>query len=115
MNERLEANKKQLLGIPWWLIVRKETTPVHWLFGGVLCWGMALAFGLASAFFMQGFFMLDEKWNDHDDIANGYTKLYSGCADWWENWLMFCVAAVPIIFLQCFGVVHIGWFHGGIV
>ena len=100
--------KRYLYGIPWWLELRKDTTPAHWAFG-FLCSGIILAFGLLAGFAMTGLFLHWEKWNDKCDGTN------QGAMDYWESFLTLSIGFVPLTILQLLGYTDISWLHGGIL
>jgi len=88
--------------IAWWLQVRKNTTPVHWLFG-FLCVFIILSFGILAGWGMMAMFAGLEWWNDYCEGTK------QGCADWWESFLTFCIGFGVLALLNYLGVITIRW------
>lgn len=109
LRRKIHANPRSLYGIPWWLEVRKETTPAHWAFGGFLCNFAIVAFGLLAGFLLMGIFGIMEYWNDWCDGTR------EGCADFWEAFWMFCMGFGIVCLFQCLSFIQIGWLHGGVI
>jgi len=61
--------------------LRKWTTPVHWLYGG-LCVFLILAFGILAGWLGMGAFAILEHWNDKEEKAHNPIYLPTGCTAW---------------------------------
>ena len=79
-------------------VLRKWTTPVHWAFG-VLCGAIAIQFfpaGLALLAISAG----NQIWNDYEEKFHKPNYLPTGCADWWEGFLTFCITMTVAVILS---------------
>jgi len=85
-----------------WIELRKNTTPVHWLYG-LLCAFLMLSWGILAGWGMMGIFALWEAWNDYCDESKG------GAYDFWESFLTFCIGQGILALLSYLGIVSIGW------
>ena len=91
-------------------ILRKWTSPVHYIYG-LLCAFFVYAFGLGFGSFMMLLFAAVELWEDYclKDRREGY-KL-EGADDWWEAFLFFVIGVSIIGLLKVIGVIEsLGWF-----
>ena len=91
-----------------WIKLRKNTTPVHWAFG-FLCAYFMVAFGLLFSLIMMGIMAGDQVWNDWEEKANKPGYKPSGCTDWWESWLTYCIGAGVVALLHHLSIVSVGW------
>lgn len=88
-------------------VLRKWTTPVHWLLGLFLglviikCWPLALL--------LLYVFERDERWNDAEEKAHDPTYLPTGCADWWECFAVMMGTFGLEVALDLAGVIAINW------
>ena len=89
--------------------LRKWTTPVHWLYGGLSAF-LILSHGIFAGWLAMGAFALWEYWNDKEEKARNPTYLPSGCADWWEAFFVFTFGYGILAILNYIGIVTIGWF-----
>jgi len=85
-----------------WLELRKHTTPIHWIYGG-LCAFVMLPFGILAGWGMMGIFAGMEYWNDYCDGTK------QGCDDWWESFVAFCIGFGVLGVLHYLGIIAIGW------
>jgi len=82
-------------------LLRKYTTPIHWLFG-VACGIMVLAFWPLSVIFMTGF-ALWERWNDENALT------CVGDMDWWESFATYFITCIVLVALDIAGKIDIPW------
>ncbi len=81
--------------------LRKRTTPIHWLVGGVdtaifvKCWPAAVAWILI--------FALLERW---DDLDHGTLQ---GDMDWWDAVIVAFIGISVVVILGFIGVISIKW------
>jgi hypothetical protein len=97
-----KLQKKQQNKLQAWIELRKNTTPVHWVYG-LLCAFLMLSWGILAGWVAMGAFAGDEAWNDWCD------RTREGCSDWWEAFLTFMVGQGVLALLSYLGVVSIGW------
>jgi len=109
MIKRLENLEKKLVAVWSWLLLRKNTTPVHWLYG-FFCAFLILEFGIVAGLVMMGIFAVMEYWNDKEEKARNKYYLPTGCADWWEAFLTFCIGYGVLALLHRLGIISIGWY-----
>jgi hypothetical protein len=88
--------------------LRKWTTPVHWLYGGLSAY-LILAHGILAGWLAMGAFALMERWNDQEEKAHNPAYLPTGCADWWEAFIIFMPGHGVLGILSDIGIVTIGW------
>jgi len=88
--------------------LRKWTTPVHWLYGG-LCVFLILAFGILAGWLGMGAFAILEHWNDKEEKAHNPIYLPTGCTDWWESFIIFMPGHGLLGILSYIGIITIGW------
>jgi hypothetical protein len=88
--------------------LRKWTTPVHWLYGA-LCAFLILSNGILAGWLAMGVFALMEIWNDKEEKARNPAYLPSGCADWWEAFIIYMPGHGVLGLLNYIGVVTISW------
>lgn len=90
------------LVIDGWELLRKPTTPIHWLYG-VFCAFLIYSFGILAGLVMILLFMLWQYWNDKNEGKR------EGHWDWWESSVTFCLSFFVLGILQSAGVVSITW------
>jgi hypothetical protein len=103
-----KLQKKQQNKLQAWIELRKNTTPVHWVYG-LLCAFLMLSWGILAGWVAMVAFGLLERWNDEEEIRNKLTKKYSGCTDFWESFVTFIPAQSVLALLSYLGIVSIGW------
>jgi len=96
-----------------WIQIRKDTTPVHWLYG-LLCALLIFTFGILYGLVMMAVFGIMEYWNDKELRARDPSYLPEGCTDWWESFVTFSVGSGVIALFQGFGLVHVSWLTGSL-
>ena len=85
-----------------YLLLRKYTTPVHWLYG-IYCAFLILSFGLLAGWGMMGIFALWEHWNDKNQ------RTHEGAMDWWESFFIFCIGQGILAILNYLGMITVRW------
>jgi len=112
------AKKAQSLIVLGWNVLRKPTTPVHWIFG-VFCAVISWQFFFAG-FALMVLFAGDELWNDKEllgrqkileehGLDSGPLYVPEGCTDWWESFLTYCLSFGVILILNFAHVLTIRW------
>ena len=91
-----------------WIELRKNTTPVHWLYGG-LCAFLILANGIVLGWLAMGAFAVLEHWNDKEEKAKDPAYIPTGCTDWWESFIVFMPGHGVISLLSYLGIIAIRW------
>jgi hypothetical protein len=87
--------------------LRKWTTSVHWAFG-LLC-------GVVSSLFFPGGIVLlaifagNQIWNDKEEKSRNKEYIRTGCTDWWESFLVFCIVFTIAVILDLADAISIRW------
>jgi len=92
----------KLKAIQEWLRLRKNTVIAHWLYG-LLC-GIITMMYFPAAITLLLIFAGWEAWNDKCDHS------HDGALDWWDSFLVFCIAFTVIVILALCGIVSIRWY-----
>ena len=88
-----------------WIELRKNTTPVHYLYG-LLCAFLMLSWGILAGWVAMIAFALLELWNDYCEDKR------EGCTDFWESFITFIPGQGVLALLQVLSIINIGWWHG---
>lgn len=121
------GSKLKAVAIQGWDIIRKPTTPVHWLFGFIAAF-FIVAFGIWAGILAMVGFAAWERWNDKEIlkcqemcIANGHPLKYEnwhgmyipeGAMDFWESTVTFLIGLVLIGIFSAQRIVSVAWTHG---
>jgi len=97
----------------FWIHLRKETTPVHLVFG-LLCVFLMFGFGLLAGIVMMTAFAIWEYWNDRNLMIKYPSYKPEGDMDFWESFLSFSIGWGILGIFQGRGMVNVGWLTGSL-